>query len=115
MFSSGKKERVTADPTPWQHVHCDGDDSRAPYKPDFRFVHRPRPEFDRSLTNPVNPILSDFRENCPKVSGDDIEDYLEMLALLNTEHYRTPTGRAQIAHARAVLTRLAAAGKGKAA
>lgn len=99
IYSSGKHEKLTADPEPWKNLSAHGGrwphESRDP----LNDALRPRPEFDRPLTNPANPILSAFR-----ASSSSAETWL--IALHKGGYVEgTP---AQIKHAHRVLTRLAA-------
>lgn len=121
-FSSGKHEKLTADPTP------------VAYRPKVRrysgvitsrenrtklpmhtvmpetYVFEPRAEFDRPLTNPTNPILAAMRTDLAAWHDRNagirwwLKDF--DVAPWVTES-RDP---AQVANARAVLTRLAALG-----
>jgi len=58
MFSSGNNGHVHTDEQPWQGA----DESRRARYSRFAPRFAPRPEFDRPLTNPANPILQAFRE-----------------------------------------------------
>jgi len=59
IYSSGKHDKLTADPEPWgqggAHYPNPG------WLNGGKLKYSPRPEFDRPLTNPANRILSQFR------------------------------------------------------
>lgn len=66
QFSSGKHDKLTADPWPIQGYWPDGGKGgRYAYPFTFQdvreFRREPRPEFDRPLNNPANPILAELR------------------------------------------------------
>lgn len=114
IYSSGKHEKLTADPQPWKNLSAHGGrwphESRDP----LNDALRPRPEFDRPLNNPANPVLRDVRFHATNRRGGEVIAgvYREWL------HYARPGSHPdnwseditadQVEHARRVLERLAA-------
>lgn len=116
IYSSGKHDKLTADPWPIQGYWPDGGKGgRYAYPFTFQdvreFRREPRPEFDRPLTNPVNPVLVSFREdmlNARMGQEENQRDDYEWLIGPDWENYwQEHVTAEQIDHARRVLERLA--------
>lgn len=119
IYSSGKHDKLTADPWPIQAYWPDGGKGgRYAYPFTFQdvreFRREPRPEFDRPLTNPANPILSAFREdmlNARMGQAENQRDDYEWLTGPDWENYWQEHVTAEhvehVEHVRRVLERLA--------
>lgn len=110
MFSSGKHEKLTADPQPYINGHLN--------RQDHPFVggccttrFQPRPFYDRPLTNPANPILEDVRLQDADRRDAQIRYWMGrvpdvVVSSLPTGYWYTAD---ELNHARRVLARLLAA------
>lgn len=103
QYSSGKHDRLTADPTPYVHSGPMGYESRTDYRECLVCFtsFKPRPEFDRPLTNPANPILAGIREKrfTRREALDAFGDGFDQFAY--------PFSGAEVTHATRILQRLA--------
>ena len=109
QFSSGKHEKISVDPFPYRN-RATADPFASRWKrldreiTADRYILDPRPEFDRPLTNPANPILAHYRGRAARWP---IDGYIRSLDPDNVWQWDEIGTSDQIAHARAVLTRLA--------
>ncbi|UOE45939.1 hypothetical protein [Agromyces larvae] len=110
-FSSGRHARLTADPHPWiertssRYLTADAYYSGEPRE------FRPRPEFDRPLTNPANPIRREYRASlAADIPYTDPESWLANLDSLEpgSDAWKWRDEPDTLDHAERVLTRLAA-------
>lgn len=105
MSTYSSREPFNDDPEPWTNTQG------------MRFAERdhvlglilfdPRPEFDRPQSNPMNSILLEFRRSAPWDMGKAAAIEVRWLSGPNPAPVPNTASRAQIEHARKVLTRLA--------
>ncbi|MFD5864381.1 hypothetical protein ACFWGP_05480 [Agromyces sp. NPDC127015] len=114
IYSSGKHAKLTADEYPWAREDIYGNvmadrssKQRAPLYGALDCWH-PRPESDRPLTNPANPVLTAFREAV--ADGDlyaDPSSWLVNLDSMDADAELWQHPRDAVLHAEKVLERLA--------
>lgn len=114
IYSSGKHEKLTADPQPYVDqwdIDRSPDGDPAGFDFDVWFSYSPRPEFDRPLANPANPVLVEFRAEAGQhyPFRDDLAWWVLCLnadpSTFRTDGYGW--SEEHIDHARRVLKRLA--------
>lgn len=114
LYSSGKHEKLIADPEPWAYAHNSkpgpgpfGTPDRAATRWDKAMLYFPRPEFDRPLSNPANPILVELRRKLaaePISLADAAQWFCDWIRFGRAEDI--PSTPAHGSHAWRVLTRL---------
>lgn len=111
QFSSGKQEKLSGDPRPWLSTHGLGGRWSHEARDRENDLFRPRPEFDRPLTNPANPILQSIRDQgwSNLNNAGKWNELAEWLWWLGDESHKIFYWQSleSIAHARRVLTRIA--------
>lgn len=111
QFSSGKHEKLTADTHPYRVVFGPWAGARMQAPQAGMTDHDPRPDFDRPLINPANPILQSIRDQgWSNLNGAGKWNELAgWLRWLGDESHKIFYWQSleSIAHARRVLTRLA--------
>lgn len=108
MFSSKTPRDLNHDPEPW---HCPGagEQYRIPDGEQLECdVRVPRPEFDHVQHNPPNPLLRDTRDFWPVILKDWIVALDDPNFIAETPAELGQVTGEHVAHARTVLTRLAA-------
>lgn len=103
QFSSGKHGKLIADSYPYRVVFGPWAGARMQAPQAGMTNYEPRPDLDRPLTNPANPVLRLFR-NSP---GWNVDGYVRSLSPGAVWQWEGIASPESIAHARAVLERLA--------
>ena len=125
MFSSKTPRDLNHDRYPWRYLPPYGSEVREQrfktlvdglhFAQGTHVTHSPRPEFDHVQHNPPNPILTDYRLDVKHTTWRKLDPRDWLTDVLNDPTWSIsghPWSDAEVAHARAVLTRLARLSEG---
>lgn len=102
LRSSGK--RTDIDPTPWSRFPDAHSGPRFADCDTGFLYYNPRPEFNQSFTNPVNPILAAFRQREDSGNIFAVKQWVGFTTRWDGSICEATSG--EVRHARRVLTRI---------